>query len=83
MIFEFRSDLSSCDAKTEMDRVKGLKKSCTSKFGECKQAQDAAVELTATCPPSATSSPTMTTVSSRRRIVVDFLANHVVVKRGH
>jgi len=84
--FGMKSDLSSCDAKAEMDRVKGLKKSCTSKFGECKQAQDSAVELTATCPSSGSTTPSlttaMTTVSSRRRLVIDFLANHVVVKRG-
>merc|ERR1712095_196477 len=82
--FAMKSDLSPCNAKDEMDRVKGLKKSCTSKFGECKSAQDGAVELTATCPASATtSSPVMTTASARRRLVVDFLANHhVVVKRG-
>jgi len=81
--FAMKSDLSPCNAKDEMDRVKGLKKSCTTKFGECKSAQDGAVELTATCPASATtSSPVMTTASARRRLVVDFLANHhVVVKR--
>ena len=46
-----RSELGcSTAATTEMNRVKGLKDTCLGKFKECKQAQDGAVEFTATCP---------------------------------
>ena len=56
-----------------MDRVQGLKTSCLSKFSECKQAQDAAVELTATCPASQTTMTTgaaMTTMAAIASLMV-------------
>merc|ERR1719464_260631 len=71
--FAMKSDLSSCEAKTEMDRVQGPKTSCLSKFSECKQAQDAAVELTAPCPASQTTMTTgaaMTTMAAKRRKLI-------------
>jgi len=83
--FAMKSDLSSCEAKTEMDRVQGLKTSCLSKFSECKQAQDAAVELTATCPASQTTMTTgaaMTTMAAKRRRLIANILHRNVIKRS-
>ena len=83
-----RSDLSSCEAKTEMDRVQGLKTACLSQFSECKKAQDSAVELTATCPATQTTMITMTTMTTgtamttmsakRRRLIADILHRNII-----
>jgi len=76
-----KSDISGCSAMEEMDRVKGLKDSCVSKFGDCKKAQDSAVELTATCPASQPS--VMTTMAARRgRLVADMLAKSLIHYKG-
>jgi len=76
-----KSDLSSCSAVDELNRVQGLKDKCVSQFGECKKAQDSAVELTATCPAPSGTTPTMTTMpSKRRRILADILAKNVMKK---
>jgi len=83
--FAMKSDLSSCEAKTEMDRVQGLKTSCLSKFSECKQAQDAAVELTVTCPASQTTMTTgaaMTTMAAKRRKLIANILHKNIIKRS-
>jgi len=83
--FAMKSDLSSCSAKEEMDRVQGLRTSCLSKFSDCKKAQDSAVELTASCPASTTTTATMTTGAAmttmsakRRRLIADILYRNVI-----
>merc|ERR1711971_43811 len=83
--FAMKSDLSSCEAKTEMDRVQGLKTSCLSKFSECKQAQDAAVELTVTCPASQTTMTTgaaVTTMAAKRRKLIANILHKNIIKRS-
>ena len=82
-----RSELSSCEAKTEMDRVQGLKTACLSQFSSCKKAQDAAVELTATCPAfqttmTMTTGAAMTTMSAKRRRLIADILHRNVIKRS-
>ena len=50
MLFSIRAGITACKATDEMNRVKGLKSDCLAKFGDCKKAQDSAVEFTASCP---------------------------------
>jgi len=76
-----KADISSCKATDEMNRVKSLKSSCLSKFGDCKKAQDSAVELTALCPSTTvtTSSPSMTTMAAKHRnLIKKLLANNII-----
>jgi len=85
--FGMKSELSSCEAKTEMDRVQGLKTSCLSQFSSCKKAQDAAVELTATCPAfqttvTMTTGSAMTTMSAKRRRLIADILHRNVIKRS-
>jgi len=80
-----KSDISKCKASDEADAVKTKKKTCLKTFGECKKAQDAAVEYTSTCPsPSMTTKSTiMTTKASGRRSLAErFLARNMM-KREH
>jgi len=75
-----KGDLSCSSATTaEMNRVKGLKDSCLSKFGDCKRAQDGAVEFTATCP-GASMMTTARTV--KRKWLLDMVARNRVFKRN-
>lgn len=78
---DLKSGLSSCNAQPELNRVQVLKDKCVSQFGECKKAQDSAVELTATCPAQTGTTPMMTTMpSKRRRILADILSKNVMKK---
>ena len=75
-----------------MDRVQGLKTACLSQFSECKKAQDAAVELTATCPATQITMTTMSTMTTgaamttmsakRRRLIADILKRNVIKRSG-
>ena len=68
-----------------MDRVQALKTSCLGKFSECKQAQDAAVELTATCPATQTTMTTgaaMTTMAAKRKRLIANILHRNVIKRS-
>merc|ERR1711892_441712 len=58
-----KSDVTRCNAVTESDTVKTKKKTCLKTFSGCKKAQDSAVEYTATCPASVTSTSTTSTSS--------------------
>jgi len=73
-----KSDLTPCNALDELNRVKALKDSCVSNFGDCKKAQDSAVELTATCPASQPSNMMTTMAAKRRRLVADILAKSLI-----
>merc|ERR1711915_530295 len=78
-----KSDISKCNALSEADRVKALKKTCLSTFSDCKKAQDEAVEHTATCPSNSNPTGTSTTKSGGRRNIVErFLAKNII-KRSH
>jgi len=78
-----KSDISKCNALSEADRVKALKKTCLSTFSDCKKAQDEAVEHTATCLSSSKPTGTSTTKSGGRRNIVErFLAKNII-KRSH
>ena len=65
-----------------MNRVKALKGSCLEKFGECKKAQDSAVEFTASCPTLTvtTMSPGMTTMAAKRRNLIKSILAHNLIK---
>ena len=88
-MFNFRSDISKCKASDEADAVKTKKKTCLKTFGECKKAQDAAVEYTSTCPSKTSNSMTtkstiMTTKASRRRSLAErFLARNMMKREHH
>merc|ERR1712106_257450 len=81
-----KSDISKCKASDEADTVKAKKKTCLKTFGECKKAQDAAVEYTSTCPSKTTTttkSTIMTTKAAGRRSLAErFLARNTM-KREH
>eukprot|EP00092_Neocalanus_flemingeri_P065597 GFUD01079804.1.p1 GENE.GFUD01079804.1~~GFUD01079804.1.p1 ORF type:complete len:350 (+),score=119.04 GFUD01079804.1:69-1118(+) len=86
--FAMKSDITKCNALDEANRVKALKKTCLKTFGDCKKAQDSAVEYTATCPTvtsTATTKPTMmTTKSSKRKSLVEkFLARNLMKRDTH
>jgi len=77
-----KSDLTDCKATDEMNRVKALKSNCLDKFGDCKKAQDGAVELTASCPAAAvtTMAPSMTTMAMKHRKLLDKLLARSLIK---
>jgi len=73
--------INGCKATDEMNRVKGLKSNCLDKFGECKKAQDSAVEFTASCPTLTitTMAPGMTTMAAKRRnLIKSILAQNLI-----
>merc|ERR1719186_1235205 len=82
-----KSDISKCKASDEADAVKTKKKTCLKTFGDCKKAQDAAVEYTSTCPdnPSTTTKSTiMTTKAAGRRSLAErFLARNMMKREHH
>jgi len=77
-----KSDITDCKATDEMNRVKALKSSCLDKFGDCKKAQDSAVELTASCPTISvtTGAPSMTTMAAKHRQLLDRLLARNLIK---
>jgi len=79
-----KSDITDCKATDEMNRVKALKGSCLEKFGDCKKAQDGAVELTASCPTASsavtTGAPSMTTMAAKHRDLLDKLLARNLIK---
>jgi len=79
---DMKSDITDCKATDEMNRVKALKSSCLDKFGDCKKAQDSAVELTASCPTISvtTGAPSMTTMAAKHRQLVDRLLARNLIK---
>ena len=82
-----RGDIAKCSAKEEAKDVKAKKNTCLKTFGDCKKAQDSAVEYTATCPSETSSATTMATASTtksakRRNIVERFLARNLM-RSGH
>jgi len=71
-----KAGITACKATDEMNRVKGLKADCLAKFGDCKKAQDSAVEFTASCP-----SPTSVTTAvpvRRRDLMRGVLARNLI-----
>jgi len=77
-----KSEITDCKATDEMNRVKALKSSCLEKFGDCKKAQDSAVELTASCPTTSvtTAAPSMTTMAAKHRHLLDKLLAKNLIK---
>jgi len=78
---DMKSEITECKATDEMNRVKALKGSCLEKFGDCKKAQDSAVELTASCPTTSvtTGAPSMTTMAAKHRDLLDkILAKNLI-----
>jgi len=77
-----KSEITDCKATDEMNRVKALKSSCLEKFGDCKKAQDSAVELTASCPTTTvtTGAPSMTTMAAKHRHLLDKLLARNLIK---
>jgi len=75
-----KSDVSKCSAKGEADNVKAKKKSCLKTFGDCKKAQDKAVEFTSTCPtkPSNPNKPMTTKSAKRKSLVEKILASNLM-----
>merc|ERR1711892_765362 len=57
--FAMKSAMTQCNAVKEANSVKAKKKTCLKTFGDCKSAQDSAVEYTATCPVQTSSATTM------------------------
>lgn len=81
--FAMKSAITKCSAVEEANSVKAKKKTCLNTFGDCKKAQDSAVEYTATCPTETSSATTMATASTtksakRRNIVERFLARNLM-----
>jgi len=86
--FAMKSDITQCNAVKEANSVKAKKKTCLKTFGDCKSAQDSAVEYTATCPTQTSSATTMATASTtksakRRNIVEKFLARNLMRRSHH
>merc|ERR1712048_1490084 len=79
---DMKSEITECKATDEMNRVKALKGSCLEKFGDCKKAQDSAVELTASCPTTSvtTGAPSMTTMAAKHRDLLDKLLARNLIK---
>lgn len=76
-----KDEINGCKATDEMNRVKALKSNCLDKFGECKKAQDSAVEFTASCPTLTitTMAPGMTTMAAKRRnLIKSILAQNLI-----
>merc|ERR1712106_341190 len=86
--FAMKSAITQCNAVKEANSVKAKKKTCLRTFGDCKSAQDSAVEYTATCPAQTSSATTMATASTtksakRRNIVEKFLARNLMRRSHH
>jgi len=86
--FAMKSDITKCSAVNEANSVKTKKKTCLTAFGDCKKAQDSAVEYTATCPAQTNSATTMATATTtksakRRNIVEKFLARNLMRRSQH
>merc|ERR1712128_176949 len=86
--FAMKSAITQCNAVKEANSVKAKKKTCLKTFGDCKSAQDSAVEYTATCPVQTSSATTMATASTtksakRRNIVEKFLARNLMRRSHH
>merc|ERR1712123_58609 len=86
--FAMKSAITQCNAVKEANSVKVKKKTCLKTFGDCKSAQDSAVEYTATCTAQTSSATTMATASTtksakRRNIVEKFLARNLMRRSHH
>merc|ERR1712066_713525 len=76
--------LADCKTTDEMNRVKALKSHCLSKFGDCKKAQDSAVEFTASCPTpsSVTTMSGITTMAAKRRKMLQSILAKSIIRRN-
>jgi len=78
-----KAAITDCKATDEMNRVKALKSHCLSKFGDCKKAQDSAVEFTASCPtPSVTTMSGITTMAAKRRKLLQSILAKNIIRRN-
>jgi len=80
-----KSDVSKCltEMSTVKDDVKKKKTTCLKTFGNCKKAQDKAVEFTSTCPSKETKPPGSVTTkammaSKRKSLVEKILASNLI-----
>jgi len=90
--FDMKSDIIICNATIEANLFKNKKKTCLKTFGNCKTAQDSAVQYIATCPTqintisTTTTTTTTTTITTtttksaglRRNIVEKILARNLM-----